>query len=309
MTTTEQQQKAERIIAACERMLEVCAKATPGPWEKCKAKEGKCQCGQIWSTTADMPVCSCNSKWGDGCEGTKTWMEYGNIGEEAKQANKDFIAQARTMTEPALQSTVIGLRGQLRFLTWDNAIVRKEATEILTDMLAAWPEESQLSAQGSESYLAVQKTCTKIAAERDALRSDRDERVEVILQMEKEYYALKAERDTLRAEYAKLLERQSEERGEYATLEQERDALRAERDSGLWVHGRPSPLRAEVARQAAVITEHEHQRATATAEIDRLDAIRRQQEQDNLELIERLDRLQAKYVETDNALLKSKKTP
>lgn len=87
-------------------------KATPGPWRKCTASEGRCRCGTIWSIPLDAPVAECNSKWGDGYEGTDSWMEYGDIGEEDKQNNKDFIAHAR-LDVVDLVNEIRGLRLQI----------------------------------------------------------------------------------------------------------------------------------------------------------------------------------------------------
>ena len=81
---------------------------SPGIWKKCSAHDGKCKCESIWSIELDAPVCSCNSKWGDG-EGTEFFIEYGDIGEDAKQANKNFICNASIFTGPAAKSMLIML--------------------------------------------------------------------------------------------------------------------------------------------------------------------------------------------------------
>lgn len=63
--------------------------ASPRPWTKCTAEDGKCQCGLIWAEPADAIVCVCkshrNSDTGEG------------FSEEVMHANQDFILEAITM--------------------------------------------------------------------------------------------------------------------------------------------------------------------------------------------------------------------
>ncbi len=113
--TTEQTAKAERILAACEAALEVCSKATAGPWTLHK------ELPFIVNGPDGKEVC--DSEW---------------------KKDAAFIAQARTMTKPALRSTVIGLRlllsvmGNEEFST--DCPICFEAAEALTAMLDAWPD-------------------------------------------------------------------------------------------------------------------------------------------------------------------------
>jgi len=64
-------------------------KATRGPWRQCGADGPKCQCCQIWSTRADIPVALALRytdeayTGGEGCTLLKA------------QSNADFIAHAR----------------------------------------------------------------------------------------------------------------------------------------------------------------------------------------------------------------------
>jgi len=113
------------LQTACERAQELDAKATPGPWRKCSAHDGKCQCKSIWSVPADAPVLEVNQKWGapyatlrgvdgDGLgsigakvEAVIEMIEYGEIPEEQMQSNKDLIAFSRTFTPAAAKALKI----------------------------------------------------------------------------------------------------------------------------------------------------------------------------------------------------------
>ena len=66
--------------------------ATKGPWEPCKANDGTCECGLIWSVHADDVVATTAVEDRD-----HVWTE------ERAKADRDFIAAARTDV-PALVS-------------------------------------------------------------------------------------------------------------------------------------------------------------------------------------------------------------
>ena len=59
--------------------------ATEGPWTTCGAQDGKCCCGLIWNGCGEMTVASVDKD-----------NEAGTWTDEAFQANKAFIASART---------------------------------------------------------------------------------------------------------------------------------------------------------------------------------------------------------------------
>ena len=64
-------------------------KATPGPWRACH--HGECDCGQIWSQSADVPVLEVvHGEWGD------PGLPYGKIPPERATANALFVSHART---------------------------------------------------------------------------------------------------------------------------------------------------------------------------------------------------------------------
>ena len=64
-------------------------KATPGPWSACR--RGECDCGQIWSQSADVPVLEVvHGEWGD------PGLPYGKIPPERATANALFASHART---------------------------------------------------------------------------------------------------------------------------------------------------------------------------------------------------------------------
>ena len=65
-----------------------CNKATPGPWKACH--DGTCECSQIWSQSADVPVAEVTrGEWGD------PGLPYGKIPEKIAEANSLFISHAR----------------------------------------------------------------------------------------------------------------------------------------------------------------------------------------------------------------------
>ncbi len=116
--TTEQKQKANRILAACEAVLEVCTKTTKGPWE--------------FSIESGVMMLSA-----DGCAIPGIGDEDFYTEEKAVEFNLRFIAQARTMTEPALRGVVITLT-ELKSINMRD-MTRAERT-IFTAMLDAWPD-------------------------------------------------------------------------------------------------------------------------------------------------------------------------
>ena len=64
-------------------------KATPGPWRACH--DGKCDCGQIWSHSEDVPVVEVvRGEWGD------PGFPYGKIPIGRSVANANFVSHART---------------------------------------------------------------------------------------------------------------------------------------------------------------------------------------------------------------------
>lgn len=80
--------------------------ATPGPWEKCSASNGQCQCGFVWNRKWPGPVCSV----------TRHDEELGyTCDEKLFQANKDFIAHSREDVSILLDE-VNRLRGRVRIL-------------------------------------------------------------------------------------------------------------------------------------------------------------------------------------------------
>lgn len=86
----------EQITALVTAAKDRADAATKGPWKKCEAHDGKCQCLMIWTVPHDAVIAEAVRNWGDGVEGTDSWMEYGSNSEESVQANKEFIAAART---------------------------------------------------------------------------------------------------------------------------------------------------------------------------------------------------------------------
>ena len=80
---------------------------TPGPWKECGHERKPCQCGQIWSETADAPVAKVErGEWGDRypairvdentgkAEAYMEFASYGSIPEEFADANTWLIAAA-----------------------------------------------------------------------------------------------------------------------------------------------------------------------------------------------------------------------
>jgi len=86
-------------------------KATGGPWVECEEDRKGCQCGTVWSESADYPVATAKrGKWGDTypairvpegktigakAEAYIEMLAYGEVSEEQAHANADFIAHAR----------------------------------------------------------------------------------------------------------------------------------------------------------------------------------------------------------------------
>src|SRR5678815_3294372 len=66
-------------------------KPTPGPWVACGAKEGRCQCGVIWSVPRDMPVATVHGKSSEEGEG--------DTPEDERVANMALIADAPAMLD------------------------------------------------------------------------------------------------------------------------------------------------------------------------------------------------------------------
>lgn len=80
---------------------------TPGPWKECGHERKPCQCGQVWSETADVPVAKVErGEWGDRypairvdentgkAEAYMEFASYGSIPEEFSDANTWLIAAA-----------------------------------------------------------------------------------------------------------------------------------------------------------------------------------------------------------------------
>lgn len=79
---------------------------TPGPWIACGEDRGGCECGHVWSVTADAPVATVErGVWGDcypvikdGSAVMET-VEYGVVPEPEAAANARLIAAAPDLLE------------------------------------------------------------------------------------------------------------------------------------------------------------------------------------------------------------------
>jgi hypothetical protein len=85
-----------------ERLRELLAKATPGPWQACGRGEGGCSCGLIFSITADIPVAETQLHDDEFC-GCRPEIE-------GRKANAQLIAEAITAL-PTLLADYERLRG------------------------------------------------------------------------------------------------------------------------------------------------------------------------------------------------------
>lgn len=94
-------------IEKAERLIELDKLATAGPWQKCSAHDGQCQCTAIWSVPADAPIIDVHQKWGDyyatmigsgeSAEARIEFDEHGSMPVEEMQSNKDWVAESRTL--------------------------------------------------------------------------------------------------------------------------------------------------------------------------------------------------------------------
>lgn len=92
---------------SAERLIELDKLATAGPWQKCSAHDGQCQCTAIWSVPADAPIIDVHQKWGDyyatmigsgeSAEARIEFDEHGSMPVEEMQSNKDWVAESRTL--------------------------------------------------------------------------------------------------------------------------------------------------------------------------------------------------------------------
>ena len=121
----EQDAELDRILAECDRVLELDAKATPGPWEighrpNLVKKEG------VRGNVAS-------------CAFTHSHSLFKNLpsGDESCR-NADFIAASRTITPRLARALKVAIAGYRNLLTWDNAIVKKEATDALRNIIDLW---------------------------------------------------------------------------------------------------------------------------------------------------------------------------
>jgi len=89
---------------------------TPGPWKECGHERKPCQCGQVWSETADVPVAKVErGEWGDRypairvdentgkAEAYMEFASYGTIPEEFADANTWLIAAAPDLLDACEQ--------------------------------------------------------------------------------------------------------------------------------------------------------------------------------------------------------------
>lgn len=131
-----------RIRARCVELLAGAENRTQGKWQECGRghQPQGCSCGQVWSLEADAPVCTCNDRWGDGTEGTESWMEYGRLGETDQRANALFIASCAGAAEAGWRSTIVAIDG---LGIHDPALGKCSCNTcaIMHSIIAAWPEE------------------------------------------------------------------------------------------------------------------------------------------------------------------------
>lgn len=109
----------EQLAAIRER----CEKATPGPWRKCHASDGACQCGLIWSIPLDMTVVSVDHK-----------DEYHEVPWDEFQANKDFIGNSR-VDIPALLASHAALTEQLDIARRNSEQVQRLVHDLMEEQL------------------------------------------------------------------------------------------------------------------------------------------------------------------------------
>ena len=115
-------------------LREAAEKATPGPWKPCGANDDRCQCRQVWSEPADIPIVYTLR------DSDENWTGGDGATEEQAKDNATFIAAA----DP---TTVLTL------------IARVEAAE------AEVKRQYELRLEGAEDYLADLATAAELIEE------------------------------------------------------------------------------------------------------------------------------------------------
>lgn len=82
-----------------DRLQAMCDAATPGPWRECRADDGGCICGMVYSLPCDAHIAT--------AEGIHN--EEKSVPTEVQQKNATFIAESRT----ALPSLIAAYRAAM----------------------------------------------------------------------------------------------------------------------------------------------------------------------------------------------------